>query len=238
MDNQKTTTKLIIDEKALEQLGLSGSAIYTVEYDMPSKFPLTKEQKKAMNKEQLLAYERFKKLARIFRNKLIFALKFKLEAVRHLESNWLLEGENLDTAVNEIEAIKADMKVKGRGIKEFEEADQRIKIIPIFTTNEGFEHYEDKKAEFVLEFLMEHVKYAEEGIKSQRMAQAILWRSKKAVEICNAHAEKLKKNERYNEIIDTINMLDELNGQCEAFILEQKEDAKAKKEAQKEKTKN
>jgi hypothetical protein len=235
MSASKTSNKLIMDETALEELGLHGETIYVVEYDMPSRFPLTKEQKKAMNKEQLLAYERFKKLARIFRNRLIFALKFNLDATKHLESNWLIDGDKLDSAVSSIETIKADMKVKGRGIKEFEEVDQRIKIIPIFTTNEGFEHYEDKKAEFVLEFLMEHVKYAEEGIKSQRMAQAILWRSKKAVEICNAHAEKLKKNERYNEIIDTINMLDELNGQCEAFILEQKEDAKAKKEAQKEK---
>jgi hypothetical protein len=232
----KTSNKLVIDETALEELGLHGETIYCVEYDMPSRFPLTKAQKKTLNKEQLLAYERFKKLARIFRNKLIFALKFNLDATKHLESNWLIEGDKLDVAISAIEGIKADMKNRGRGIKEFEEADNRIKIIPVITTAEGFQHYEDKKAEFVLEFLMEHVKYAEEGIKVKRMAQAILWRSKKAVEICNAHAEGLKGNERYNEIIDTINMLDELNGQCEAFLLDQKTEAKERKEAQKTKS--
>jgi hypothetical protein len=202
---------------------------------MPSRFPLTKIQKKTLNKEQVLAYERFKKLARIFRNKLVFTLLFNLDATKHLESNWLIEGDKLEQAVSAIEGIKADMKNRGHGIKEFEDADERIKIIPIVTTNEGFQHYEDKKAEFVLEFLMEHVKYAEEGIKTKRMAQAILWRSKKAVEICNAHAEGLKKNERYSEILDTINMLDELNGQCEAFLLEAKEKAKDEKEKQKQK---
>lgn len=237
MDNQKTTNKLVIDEKALEELGLSGETIYVVEYDMPSKFPLTKEQKRKLSKEEIIAYEKFKKLARIFRNKLIFTLKFKLDATKHLESNWLLEGEKLDTAVNEIEAIKADMKNRGRGYSQFEDADKRIKIIPIFTTVEGVEHYTDKKAEFVLEFIMEHVKYAEDAIKKKRMAQAILWRCKKAVEICSAHAEGLKKSDRYAEIIDTINMLDELNGQCESFILDQKEKAKALKEKQKEKEK-
>lgn len=235
MSTQKVTSKLVIDETALENLGLSGETIYVVEYDMPSKFPLTKEQKKTMSKEQVAKYEKFKKLARVFRNRLIFALKFKLDATKHLESNWLLDGDKLDTAVQEIEAIKTEMKTKGAGFKEFENADERIKIIPIFTTPTGAEHYEDKKAEFILEFTMEHVQYAEHGLKLKKMSQAILWRCKKAVEICSAHAEGLKKSERYNEIVDTINILDDLNGQCEAFILQQKQKAQAQREKEKEK---
>jgi len=222
MDNQKSN-KLIIDEKALEALGLHGSTIYTIEYDLYSEKTLSKKDKDRLTKEQRDANERFNKLARIIRNNVVFSLKFHLDAIKHLESSWLLDGEKLDIAVQEIEEIKAKAKTKG-----FNDIDNRIKIIPIFTTNEGFEHYEDKKAEFVLEFLMEHVKYAEEGVKDKRMAQSTLWRSKKAVEICNAHAEGLKKNERYSEIIDTINMLDELKGSCEAFLAEQKEE-KAKK---------
>lgn len=225
MSTPKKTNKLVIDEKALEELGLCGETIYTIEYDLYSERYLTDADKRKMNKEQRDANARFNKLARIFRNKIVFTLKFKLDAVKHLESSWLLDGDKLDLAVNEIEELKTDAKRKG-----FEDIDQRIKIIPIFTTPEGFQHYDDKKAEFVLEFLMEHVKYAEEGIKSKRMAQSTLWRSKKAVEICNAHAEGLKDNERYNEIMDTINMLDELNGQCEAFLTEQKaKKAKANK---------
>jgi len=222
LDNQKSN-KLIIDEKALEALGLHGKSIWTIEYDLYSEKTLSKKDKDRLTKEQRDANERFNKLARIIRNNVVFSLKFHLDAIKHLESSWLLDGEKLDEAVQEIEEIKAKAKAKG-----FDDIDNRIKIIPIFTTNEGFEHYEDKKAEFVLEFLMEHVKYAEEGVKDKRMAQSTLWRSKKAVEICNAHAEGLKKNERYSEIIDTINMLDELNGSCEAFLAEQKEE-KAKK---------
>jgi hypothetical protein len=222
---QKTTNKLVIDENALEELGLCGTTIYTINYDMYSEKYLTKKQQEKMTKEQREANKRFNKLARIFRNKIIFTLKFKLHATKFLESLWLLDGDKLDLAVSEIDQIKADAKRKG-----FEDIDGRIKVIPIITTNDGFQHYEDRKAEFVLEFIMEHVKYAEDGIKQKRMAQSTLWRCKKAVEICNAHAEGLKDNDRYNEILDSINMLDELNGQCEQFLLEQKEKrAKANK---------
>jgi hypothetical protein len=221
--SDKKTNKLVIDESALDALGLHGETIYTIEYDLYTERYLTKKQEQKMTKEQREANKRRNKLVRYYRNKLIFTLKFNLDAVKHLDSSWLLDGEKLDIAVENIEQIKADAKSKG-----FDDIDQRIKIIPIFTTNEGFQHYEDKKAEFVLEFLMEHVKYAEEGVKDNRMAQSTLWRCKKAVEICNAHADGLKGNERYNEIQDTINMLDELNGRCEAFLSEQKAE-KAKK---------
>ena len=226
---QKRISKLVIDEKALEELGLCGETIYTVEYDMYSEKYFTDAQKKRMNTEQIEANKRFNKLARIYRNKIVFTLKFKLDAVKHLESSWLVDGDKLDTAVAEIENIKDSAKSKG-----FADIDERIKIIPIFTTPDGFQHYEDKKAEFVLEFLMEHVEYAEKGIKTKKMAQSTLWRCKKAVEICNAHADSLKESERYNEILDTINMLDELNGNCESFLTDQKE-ARAKAKAKEEK---
>jgi len=223
MSAQKTTNKLVIDEKALESLGLHGETIYTVEYDMYSEKYLTDKEQKKLNKEQKDANAIFNKLARIFRNKIVFALKFKLNAVKHLESSWLLDGDRLDEAVAEIEEIKAQAKSKG-----FEDIDRRIKIIPIFTTPEGFDNYKDKKAEFILNFIMEHVKMAEDGLKDKRMAQSTLWRCRKAVEICNAHIDSMKGHERYNEMLDTVNMLDELNGQCEAFLSEEKE-KKAKK---------
>lgn len=214
---------MVIDEKALEELGLSGQTLYIIEYDMYSEKYLTDIQKRKLTKEQREANERFNKLGRIFRNKLIFALTFKINCTKHLESSWLLDGEKLDEAVAEIEAIKTKAKAKG-----FEDIDRRIKIIPIFTTPDGFESYKDKKAEFILDFIMEHVKMAEDGLKDKRMAQSTLWRCRKAVEICNSHIESLKGHELYNEMLDTVNMLDELNGQCEAFLAEEKE-AKAKK---------
>jgi hypothetical protein len=163
-------------------------------------------------------------LARVIRNKIAFTLKFKLDAVKHLESSWFLNGDKLDIAVAEIEGIKAQAKTKG-----FDDIDSRIRIIPIFTTPEGFENYKDKKAEFILNFIMEHVKMAEDGVKDKRMAQSTLWRCRKAVEICNSHIESMKGHERYNEMLDTVNMLDELNGSVEAFLTEQKaQKAKAK----------
>jgi len=228
MSAQKTTNKLVIDEKALEALGLHGETIYTVEYDLYSEKYLTDAEKRKLTKEQKGANERFNKLARIFRNAMVFSLKFKLDAVKHLESSWLLDGDKLDEAVAEIEEIKAKAKSKG-----FEDIDRRIKIIPIFTTPEGFDNYKDKKAEFILNFIMEHVKMAEDGLKDKRMAQSTLWRCRKAVEICNAHIDSMKGHERYNEMLDTVNMLDELNGQCESFLCEQKAE-KAKKNKKEE----
>jgi hypothetical protein len=219
------SNKLIIDEKALEELGLCGETIYAIEYDLYGEKNLTPSEKKTLSKEEKAQVERNNKIGRELRNKLVFTLKFKLFATKHLESSWLLDGEHLDEAVSEIEGIKNEFKAKG-----FADCDKRIKIVPIITTSEGFQHYEDKKAEFVLEFVFEHVKYAETGIKEQKISQSTLWRCKQAVSICNALAEELKGNERYNELVDSINILDELNAQCEAFILEQKEQAKAEKE--------
>jgi hypothetical protein len=224
-NQSKTTNRLILDAKALEELGLNSEVLYVCEYDLYSERYLTDAEKRRMNTEQKDANKRFNKLARIIRNKMVFTLKFKLDATKNLESSWFIDGDKLDLAVSELENLKADAKRKG-----FSDIDNRIKIIPLITNDVGFEHYEDKKAEFVLEFLMEHVEYAEKGIKNKKMAQSTLWRCKKAVEICNAHAETLKQSERYNEIIDTINMLDELNGMCEAFLTEQKE-KKAKEKA-------
>lgn len=224
MSNQtKTTNRLVIDETALEQLGLYGSTMYSLEYDLYSEKYLTDAQNRKLTKEGREANKRFNKLARIIRNKMAFTLKFKLNAVHHLESSWFLDGDKLDIAIQEIEEIKAKAKAKG-----FDDIDSRIKIIPIFTTPEGHESYQDRKAEFILDFVMEHVKMAEDGLKDKRMAQSTLWRCRKAVEICNAHIDSMKGHERYNEMLDTVSMLDELNGSVEAFLTDQKAE-KAKK---------
>src|SRR5208337_2086877 len=219
MSNQTiTTNKLVIDEKALTDLGLCGTAMYSLEYDLYSEKNLTDAQNRKLTKEARTANKNFNKLARVIRNKMAFTLKFKLNAVHHLESSWFLDGDKLDIAIQEIEDIKQKAKAKG-----FDDIDSRIKIIPIFTTPEGHESYQDQKAEFILNFIMEHVAYAEKGLKNKRMSQCVLWRCRKAVEICNAHIESMKDNDRFNEMLDTVNMLDELNGMCEAFLTDQKE---------------
>ena len=231
VDQQKMSVeKLVIDEQALEKLGLHGESIFTVNYDMYSERYFTDSQKRKMSKEQRAANKLFNKLARIYRNKLVFALKFKLNGVRLLESLWLLDEDKLDSAIAEFEDIKAKAKAKG-----FDDIDKRIKIIQIFTTPEGHETYEEKKVEFILQFIMEHVEMAEKGLKERRMAQSTLWRCRKAVEICNSMIDALKGNERYNEMLDDVNMLDDLNGQCESFLTEQKADRQKKRAKEKEK---
>ena len=211
---------LLIKPEDLEKLGLHGEAIYSLEYDMPSELDVTSGQKariKKMSVEERKAIEKKSKLAREFRNKLIFALKFKLRAVKHLDSNWFLDSTQLEATISEIEQLKKDMKQKG-----FEDIDNRVRIIPIFTDNEGFQSFEDKKAEFILNFIYEHIKYAERGTKEKRISQAILWRCKQAVTICNSLAEELKNNVHYNEILDSVNILDELNAECDSFVLKSK----------------
>ena len=211
---------LMIKPEDLEKLGLHGEAIYSLEYDMPSELDVTNGQKariKKMSVEERKAIEKKSKLAREFRNKLLFALKFKLHASKHLDSSWLLDNQYLETAINELEQLKRDMKAKG-----FDDVDKRIRVIPLITNSEGIESYEDKKAEFVLNFIYEHIKYAERGTKEKRISQAILWRCKQAVTICNSLAEELKNNVHYNEILDSVNILDELNAECDSFVLKSK----------------
>ena len=227
--------KLIIDESALEQLGLCGQTIYLIEYDLNSEVKIEKIGDHYYHNGHLITEEekeglvRKNESARRFRNGLLFSLKFKLLATKHLESAWWINGEMLDTTIAELEEMKAKMKADG-----FNDVDKRIKIIPVLTNPEGFTHYVDKKAEFILDFLMEHVRYAEDGINDQRISPSNLWRIKQAVSICNILSESLKEHERYSELIDTVNMLDELATQCDALLLKQKEEREAEKQAGKQ----
>ena len=107
------TSRLIIDAKALEELGLDPTVLYVVEYDLYSEKNLTKAQAQRMTQEQRDANKRFNKLARKIRSKIIFTLLFKLHAKKNLESSWFLDGDGLDEAVAEFEAIKQDAKRKG-----------------------------------------------------------------------------------------------------------------------------
>lgn len=227
--------KLVIDESTLEELGLHGQTIYLVEYDMASETKITKvgdcfyHDGKLITAEEKVGIDKKNDLARKYRNDLVYSLKFKLLATKHLESAWWINGEMLDTTIAELEGMKAKMKADG-----FNDVDKRVKIIPVLTNGEGFTHYEDKKAEFILDFLMEHVKYAQDGINDKRISPSNLWRIKQAVSICNIQAESLKSHERYNEIMDTVNMLDEMAGECDALVLKAKEEAEAEKQAGKQ----
>lgn len=225
----KMVDKLIIDESALAQLGLHGETIYLVEYDMASELTITQDMKLVKTEEEIRAIQAKNKLAREFRNDLLYMLKFNLNATKHLESAWWIDGANLDATISQIEELKNEARSKG-----FEDIDKRIKIVPVFTSEEGFQHYEDKKAEFVLEFLMEHIKYGQKAEDEGRISASTHWRMKEAVKICSVLSEELKEHTRYFELQSTINLLDELTAKCGIMIQEEKDQKKAEAKAGKQ----
>jgi len=192
--------EIVLDIKALEAMGLHSEAIYTIEYDLNSELKIHKNSTPEEKKQAKIMND----LAREFRNKLQFILKFKLQATKHLESCWLISESNLETAVNDLSELKDAMRNKG-----FKDVDKRLRIIPILTTIEGFESYEEKKAEFLLSFAMEHIKYCDLAIKTKKMPRGTMWRCKEAYSIINGLKEELKKNKRYHELVDTVGVLGE-----------------------------
>jgi len=214
--------KLVLDSEALATLGLGDRAVYLIEYDMHSEQKIEDKLGSDAKKE----LKKHNELSREFRNRLIFLLKYNLKATRHLESCWIIDENRLETAIEGLNDLKEKMKAKG-----FKNMDERLRIIPILTTEEGIQNYDDKKAEFLLDFTMEHVQYMENAIKTKRVANGLIWRSKKACEIVHELKEEIKTNPRYKEVVDTVTILDELIPRVEAIVKPQK--TKATKKATK-----
>jgi transcription initiation factor TFIIIB Brf1 subunit/transcription initiation factor TFIIB len=166
--------------------------------------------------------ERYNKVANEIRNKLFFALKFQIKATKHLESSWLISKERLGDAVVQIDALKAEMARAG-----FDNVDKRIRIIPIMTTEDGFENYEDQKIQFLLQFCTEHIQYCDKALDEQRIAKSSLWRCKKAYEIINLLADELKSEDSRHEVKDESELLSDKVSQVEAMIQKQDEEIKA-----------
>lgn len=205
--------KLVLDTKALEQMGFKDEAIYIIEYDLPYD---RKVLPKTASDEQKKANARLNQLAREFRNALKYMLRFKLNATKHLQSCWIIPEKSLNLAVEQLEQLKQQMEAKG-----FQNVDKRIRIIPILTTLEGYESFQERKAEFLLDFAMEHIRYAEKGIKQRRMSKSQLWLCKRAIEIIGTLKDELKGNQRYNEVCDTLSILDDDVGRIENIIKEE-----------------
>jgi len=201
--------KLVLDETALDKLGLGDKAVYLVEYDLNSERKIRKD----LNAEQRKALQKRNQLARGFRNDLIYILKYHLRATRHLESCWIIEEKRLETAIKGLEELKAKMKGKG-----FTDVDKRLRIIPILTTEEGIQNYEDKKAEFLLELAMEHIRYLEKVERERRAGNGVIWKCKKAFEVVSELKDELKANKRFKELVDTVEILDELICRCDKIL--------------------
>jgi len=195
-----TKTPLVLDKNALENLGLKSEVIYLLEYDIPSAFknPQTKELSTLYTKEQAMFF-------RAIRNKLMFALKFKLHAVKNLYSSWFITDDFLEKSEKFAESLRTELIAKG-----FSDKADKVRIIPIVTTEEGFETFEARKEEFLLEFILESQKIMDKTLKEKRASDSLVWRANKTVEIVSILKESLAdktKKSRYNEIVDSLTAL-------------------------------
>ena len=179
----------------------------------PIKSPITESEKE----ERV----RYNKVANEIRNKMFFALKFRIMATKHLESAWLVSKERLGDAVTELDAIKAEMKKGG-----FDNVDKRIRIVPILTTEEGAENFEEMKIQFLLQFCTEHIKYLDDGLDNQRIAKSSLWRCAKTYEIINILADELKTEDAKHEVKDMAELLSDKISQVQAMMQAQEDEVK------------
>lgn len=218
-------TPLILDKSALESLGLCSEVIYLFEYDIPSAFvnSHTNTISKGYTKEQ-------SEFFREVRNKLMYALKFNLNAVKNLYSSWFITEDKLGESEKIANQVREDLIKHG-----FSDKAEKVRIIPILTTIEGYQTYEQRKEEFFLEFLGDSQKTIDKGNKDKKLSDSLLWRIKKSAEIVDTLKETLKdksKKTRYNEIVDCLTTLEDSIAQFESL----KEKAKAK--TSKKKTKD
>jgi hypothetical protein len=212
--------ELILDKQALEKMGLHSQELFVIEYDLNSRHVIPKSATEAEKKE----IAKYNTEAEEIRNKMKFALKFKIMATKHLESSWLIGKDKLPQAVEALEEIKELMKEKG-----FDNVDKRIRIIPIVTDEKGFESYAEMKQQYLLEFASEHIQYADRMLSEQRINKSVLWRIQKAYAIVNILVEEIESKDAQNEIRDTNEILSDKASQCEALMLKQSEDAEAEK---------
>jgi len=209
---------LQLDVNELRKMGLSGTCFWVIEYDLPSlirdqhaKDPEEKYQK-GYTKEDA---ENIQKI----RNKLLYQLKFNrnIGAIRNLLSSWFINEDALEEAKKLCEEIRSELE--SNGLHGFV---NKVRILPILTNEEGLETFEDRKAEFLLDFCMEAQKQVEKGLKIGSLYEPTLWRCDKTYEIVNALKEQLRSHKRYNEIVDTVEVLNDSIQQYKNIKEEQK----------------
>lgn len=182
---------LVLDKEALEKMGLYAKVIFFVEYDMHSEWKIPED---APSEEARWLAQR-NKLARRFRNDLVYLLKYKLYATRHLQSCWIVEGKYLDLAKAKLREIIKKMEERG-----FHDASRRIRIVRIVTTPEDNEYYNTKKANFLLNFVNEALGYCDRAEKKSKLDKGTLWRIEQAYEIVSIMKGEVQNHKLYGEI--------------------------------------
>lgn len=208
------TDELILDKEALKRMGLHSENFWVIEYDLNSKIVVPKD---ATAQEKAKIEERNKSAEHI-RNTMKFALKFKIMATKNLESSWLIGQERLEDAQTELSKIKEEMRAKG-----FDNVDKRIRIIPILTSESGFQNFDERMAQYLLEFSTEHIAYCDKALEEQEISRSSFWRCKRAYEIISTLVEKLGNENAKNEVKDALGSLNDKIQQVEAMNLLQQE---------------
>ena len=220
---QNSNSDLVLDKESLEEMGLSGEVFYLFEYDIPS---AVKNQHKQELSGKYTPEQA--KLFRKLRNKAMFELKFNIKAMNNLYSSWFINAElklkNGKTALETTKELCLWLKTELENAG-FPQYAKKVRIIPILTNEAGAEAFEDKMAEYLVQFAIESIRQVDKGIHDQIMSESLLWRCKKAVEAIDTLKEELQGNAVYNEIIDSVEELDDKINQYEAI-------KKAKKEKQ------
>jgi len=180
---------LLLDKKALEKLGLHCDPLYIVEYDLP-------RESERFTKET-------NKFVRHMRYHMVYTLRYKLRAIRNLDSSWFIDEARLDDATESLEEIRSEYLSHETPF----DMNKRIRIIPVFTTPDGFESYEDRKAEYMLQLISEAQEKVDEGLKDGIMSETKLWRCKQTLEHIDSLVETLEKHRQYKLIQDSLVML-------------------------------
>jgi hypothetical protein len=214
--------------------------VWLFEYDIPSAW--SKNVFHDGKTIQELAYGYSKADAKFFqdlRNGLIYQLKTDLKAAKNLYSSWIVEESKIDEARKLQQHIREELINKG-----FSKHAEKVNLFPIFSTQEGFRSYEERKAEFYLEYLSEvqeglskaDDKLKENTLKLNEISQAV-WRAKKALDIVNEMKETLEdktsEKSRYNEINDLSLTVEAQRAEIDLKLSDAKEKQKIEKAEQK-----
>lgn len=206
---------LVMDEEALNKLGLYGDALYTIEYDLPR------------------SSDRFdtktNKFVRSMRNKIVYTIKYSLYAHKNLDSSWIIDKQYLERAKEFLNNVKLEYLMHKPAFN----MDKRIRIFPILTDKVGYEAFIDKKAEYLMQELNSSIEKVEKLVSDKIIDESKIWRCKKDLEYVESKADSLKQHESYNELVDTIVILQDTLSEYEKIKNDLKEQEKLEKESRK-----
>lgn len=191
---------LKVKTEELERIGLNPNAIYQISYDFPSR---SKFFSKGVN--QFLTS---------LRNSLNYTLKFKINAMQYLESCWIIEEAQLESAEAFLNELIKKFKEESSGLNldklfQSKPIENRIKIFPIFTTEEGHRQFENRKVEFLLEFAMEQINRLDRYQEKKKFLADVVWRGDRAYEIITTLKEFVKKNKKIEKVEQKLAILHE-----------------------------